>query len=256
MFATTVYVIYFSRHFAHDWMVYYTAARAYLDGNLPLIFDGDRFTAQINLAFAERLAEPLSFHPWLYPPPFLLLIIPFGMMPFALGCGLFLLASFGLLLLALWRTFASHRSLYAMSVLLAPATGFTIGSGQNAFLTSALMVGGFGLLARRPRLAGVLLGLIAYKPQFGILFPLVLAATARWRTFAAAAATVAALALITTLAFGLSVWDAFLASTHFTRIIVLEAGDKFLLCSDGLFKTLPERILAELLVTDHDEAAR
>jgi alpha-1,2-mannosyltransferase len=53
----------------------------------------------------------------------------------------------------------------------------------------------------------------------------VLAASARWRTFAAAAATVAALALITTLAFGMSVWDAFMASTHFTRIIVLEAGE-------------------------------
>ena len=34
---------------------------------------------------------------------------------------------------------------------------------------------------------------MVYKPQFGILFPLVLAATGRWRSFAAAAATVALL---------------------------------------------------------------
>jgi hypothetical protein len=34
-------------------------------------------------------------------------------------------------------------------------------------------------LDRRPLLAGLLLGLMAYKPQFGILFPLVLAATGR-----------------------------------------------------------------------------
>ncbi len=52
-----------------------------------------------------------------------------------------------------------------------------------------------------------------------------LAATGRWRSFAAAAATVAGLALVTTLAFGIPVWDAFLASTHFTRTIVLEAGE-------------------------------
>ena len=100
-----------------------------------------------------------------------------------------------------------------------------LGHGHNGFLTAALIGAALVSLDRRPLLAGVLIGLIAYKPQLGILFPLVLAATGRWRSFAAAAATIAALALITTLAFGVSVWDAFLASTHFTRIIVLEAGE-------------------------------
>jgi alpha-1,2-mannosyltransferase len=57
------------------------------------------------------------------------------------------------------------------------------------------------------------------------MIPLILIATGRWRTFAAAAATVAALALATTLAFRPDVWTAFLASTRFTRVVVLEAGD-------------------------------
>jgi hypothetical protein len=100
-----------------------------------------------------------------------------------------------------------------------------LGHGHNGFLTAALIGAALVGLDRGPLLAGVLIGLIAYKPQLGILFPLVLAATGRWRSFAAAAATIAAPALITTLAFGISVWDAFLASTHFTRIIVLEAGE-------------------------------
>jgi alpha-1,2-mannosyltransferase len=98
-----------------------------------------------------------------------------------------------------------------------------LGHGHNGFLTAALIGAALVNLDRRPWLAGLLLGLMVYKPQFGILFPLVLAATGRWRSFAAAAATVAALALITTLVFGVSVWDAFLASTHFTRTVVLEA---------------------------------
>jgi len=80
------------------------------------------------------------------------------------------------------------------------------------------------VLDRRPRLAGVLLGLLAYKPQFGILIPLVLVADGRWRTVVAAGGTVAALVIATTFTFGLSVWDAFLASAHFTRTVVLESG--------------------------------
>ena len=74
-------------------------------------------------------------------------------------------------------------------------------------------------------LAGVLLGLLAYKPQFGLMIPLVLIATGEWRAVAAAAATVIALTVAATLAFGPHVWDAFLASTRFTRTVVLEQGD-------------------------------
>jgi hypothetical protein len=58
-----------------------------------------------------------------------------------------------------------------------------------------------------------------------LLIPLVLAASGRWRVFAAAAVTVALLALVVTAAFGPDVWTAFLASGEFTRKVVLEAGD-------------------------------
>ena len=80
-------------------------------------------------------------------------------------------------------------------------------------------------LDRRPLVAGILFGLLAYKPQFGLMIPLALAASGRWRSFAAAAATVALLALATTFAFGPHVWQAFLDSTHFTRLVVLEQGN-------------------------------
>jgi hypothetical protein len=79
-------------------------------------------------------------------------------------------------------------------------------------------------LDRRPVLAGILFGLVAYKPQFGVLIPLALIAGGRWRAFAAAGITVAALALATLLAFGPEVWRAFFASTVLTRVEVLEQG--------------------------------
>ena len=82
--------------------------------------------------------------------------------------------------------------------------------GHNGFLTAALLGAALIQLDRRPLLAGLLIGLLAYKPQFGLLIPLVLAASGRWRAFFAAAATVIVLALLVTLAFGVDVWTAFL----------------------------------------------
>ncbi len=106
-----------------------------------------------------------------------------------------------------------------------PAVLVNIGHGQNGFLTAALLGAALVQLDRRPVIAGILFGLLAYKPQFGLMIPLALAAGGRWRCFAAAAAAVALLAVATTVAFGPHVWQAFLDSTRFTRLVALEQGN-------------------------------
>jgi alpha-1,2-mannosyltransferase len=206
--AIAIYAIYFGKQPWQDWMVYYTAARAYLDGNLPLIFDGERFTAQINADFAAWLPRPLSFHPWLYPPTYLLLLVPFGRLTFATACLVFLVASFACLLAAIWFAAGSgyRRWLHLGSLAFAPAVAFNIGSGQNAFLTSALLVGGFGLLPGRPRVAGVLLGLLTYKPQLWLLAPVALVASRQWRALAATILTAGCMVLASVAAFGIEPW--------------------------------------------------
>jgi hypothetical protein len=123
---------------------------------------------------------------------------------------------------------AVYGSSLGLCLLLAvayPAVFVNLGHGHNGFLTAALMGGALVLLNRRPWLAGVLFGLLAYKPQFGLMIPLVLLVSGRWRTIAAAAATVVALCALTTWTFGVDVWSAFLTSTRLTRVVVLEHGD-------------------------------
>ena len=53
--------------------------------------------------------------------------------------------------------------------------------GQNGFLTAALIGGTLYLMPVRPVLAGICLGLLTYKPQYGLLFPIVLVAAGHWR---------------------------------------------------------------------------
>jgi len=115
--------------------------------------------------------------------------------------------------------------LWLLLALAFPAVLVNIGHGQNGFLTAALLGAALVQLDRRPLIAGILFGLLAYKPQFGLMIPLALAASGRWRSFAAAAATVALLAVATTIAFGPHVWQAFFDSTRFTRLVALEQGD-------------------------------
>jgi len=115
--------------------------------------------------------------------------------------------------------------LWLLLALAFPSVLINVGHGQNGFLTAALIGGALVMLDRRPLVAGILFGLLVYKPQYGLMIPLVLAVSGRWKCFAAAAATVALLAAATTLSFGASVWHAFLASTEFTRTVVLEQGN-------------------------------
>src|SRR5262249_37425801 len=81
--------------------------------------------------------------------------------------------------------------------------------GQNGFLTAGLLGGALVSMQRRPWLSGCLLGLLSYKPPFGLLFPLVLAVAGEWRVVGAAAATVAGLFAASWLAFGQGTWEAF-----------------------------------------------
>ena len=130
----------------------------------------------------------------------------------------------------LWIPDTRHAAsgMTAMWLLLAlgfPSVLINIGHGQNGFLTAALLGGALVVLDRRPILAGIMIGLLIYKPQYGLMIPIALVMSGRWRVFAAAAATVAAAAIVTTLVFGLSVWHAFAVFSEFTRTVVLEQGN-------------------------------
>jgi hypothetical protein len=61
----------------------------------------------------------------------------------------------------------------------------------------------------RPVLSGICLGLLSYKPQYGLLFPLVLIAASQWTVFFTAAVVAVAMAFASWLAFGTESWQAF-----------------------------------------------
>jgi hypothetical protein len=105
------------------------------------------------------------------------------------------------------------RSLRLWLVALGPTTLLSIVSGQNGFLTAALMIGGLKLLKTRPLAAGALLGALAFKPQFFVLVPVILLAGGRWRALLGMAVCVTGLSAASAAAFGPSIWIDWLKAT-------------------------------------------
>ena len=173
----------------------------------------DIYRAGDIISFQHGLAPSLPEghgYPFPYPPTFLLALAPLGALPYAVARAAFLAATFPLFLLAVGMRAPSQLLVAAAAA--APVTAVVMCSGQSGFLAAALLVGGLALAPGRPLAAGILLGLLTYKPQLGILVPFALVGAGYWRAGAVAGLTAMAMAAAATAAFGWGMWAAWLGS--------------------------------------------
>jgi len=171
----------------------------------------------------EIFGEQTPFYGWHYPPIFLFLAAALALLPYLAALALWQFSTLALCLAAI-RAILPRAGVF-LPALAYPAVLINLAHGHNGFLTAALIGGGLYLLNRKPVAAGILLGLLIYKPQFGVLIPLALAAGGYWRAFLAAGVTVLALCAASYFVFGIETWNAFRESMTLTREIVLEKGD-------------------------------
>ena len=202
-----------------DFSNVYAAGTQVRAGALAAIYDPP---SQHRAEIAVFRGRDVPFYGWHYPPQFLMVAAVFALLPYGWALLAYMAATLAAYLATMRAILPRPETLLVAAAF--PAVFVNLGHGQNGFLTASLIGGALLLLDRRPWIAGILIGLLAYKPQFGVLIPLVLIATARWRTFAAAAATVAAASASTIALFGVDVWTAFAGSATFTRTVVLEEG--------------------------------
>jgi hypothetical protein len=193
-------------HFG-DFFALWTSALITHGGDAAINFDADALhTRQTALGM-----NPGGYNPFPYPPTFLLLLGPIGRLSLPVAFWVFTTPAFAAYILAMyagrWREWW-----WALGGCIAPATGITVISGQTGFLSGALMVGGLRLLPTRPALAGVLFGLLTYKPQLGVLVPVALVALGAWRAILAAAGTLLACVAISSAVYGFDLWVLWLHS--------------------------------------------
>ena len=136
-----------------------------------------------------------------YPPPYLLVIKPFTLLPYGAAFILWTTATAALYILSS----RGHR----LQALANPAAAFNGLIGQNGFLTGAIMFAGLRELAARPWLSGAVLGLLIIKPHLAAILPVAVLAARAWKAIPAALGTIAVLLGISFLAFGAQAYSQF-----------------------------------------------
>jgi arabinofuranan 3-O-arabinosyltransferase len=204
---------------ANDFVNVWAAGRLTLDGDPAAAYDWPLHKAAEMRAVGHAFA---NYYGWHYPPTFLFVAAALAALPYLVAAIFWLVATLAAYVATLAGILGARAGIFL--ALGFPAALWNVTAGQNGFLTASLIGGTLALMERRPALAGICLGLLTYKPQFGLLFPIVLIADRRWLTLAFAALVAVGLAALSWLAFGITSWQVFLDGLPVTSRVVLGEG--------------------------------
>ncbi|MFZ3335604.1 MAG: glycosyltransferase family 87 protein [Xanthobacteraceae bacterium] len=191
----------------YDFVTTWSAGHMALTGHAAAVYDWPSL---------KHVDESVLGHPfdgylgWPYPPPFFFIIAAVSLFPYAIAFVVWILGTF-LAYLAAIRAIIGDRVGYLLACAF-PAVVANAVVGQNGFLSAALIGGSLSLMEQRPICAGALLGLLTYKPHLGILFPIALLASGRWRVFVSAGIVAVLMAAASAAVFGFASWQEFFSS--------------------------------------------
>ncbi|WP_260426604.1 glycosyltransferase family 87 protein [Burkholderia sp. Bp9142] len=203
-----------------DFAIFWATARVALEHGPTAIFSPQWIQP------IEAALRPFDdFAPWPYPPTFLLVVIPFGLMSFPHALVLFgvvAIVGYAAVVARLTRPLDGQ---WRMAVAAFPGLIGAALAMQNAFLTVAAAGAALLLLRSRPVIAGACIAILTVKPQYGVLFPLALICGRHWRALASAGLFSAAIVATSVAVFGSQAWSAFLAFLPVFNRGVVEHGE-------------------------------
>ena len=213
-----------------DFDLFFVSGRLFWEGRLT-----DAYHFRTLLAAQNQFHETRSFMPWTYPPPFDFVTAVIGLMPIGIAYLLFT----GTSALAYFAVVRQLAGPHTGAVLLAifPALLVNVRTGQNGFLTGALLGCYFVSYLRRGWRGGFALGCMVIKPHLAVAAAILVLVARDWRSAAAALATGAGLLAASGLAFGWPVFHAFADSVREASVF-LAAGYYYMFRMVSLYATL------------------
>jgi hypothetical protein len=191
-----------------DFVNYWVGSVLALDGREAVLFDQRQYYPLLKALFGPDF----QIHAWSYPPHFLLMVAPLGLLPYLAALTSFLLATLALFIYgahSFRKSLAPSASpgLTAMALVAFAVT--MVATTQNGFLTAGLTLLALANMYSRPAIAGLALACLTVKPQLGILFPLLVLLDRNWRLLGWTAAFTALWVAASTFFFGTESWRAF-----------------------------------------------
>ncbi|HSC60198.1 MAG TPA: glycosyltransferase family 87 protein [Rhizomicrobium sp.] len=218
--------------FAHDWLR--DASGLPIANDFVDVFAAGKLAAAGHAASAydwniHRTAEVAAvghgfpgYFGWHYPPPFLFIALALALLPYLVSFFFWMAITLPAYAWIVARIAGKRDAL--LWALAFPAVLLDVSVGQNGLFTAALFGAMLLALEDRPLLSGIFLGLLTYKPQFGVLIPLALLAAGHWRALGSAMLTALVIGMLSLLAFGSQAWIDFFHSVPHTTQMILAGG--------------------------------
>lgn len=163
-----------------DFLPVYLAGKLALDRHAGEAYDWHGFH-QIQTGFVGHSFS--GFLGWHYPPLYFVVAAALACLPYAFAFLVWVSVT-SAAYAATAQKIANRGALFALA--LPPVLACAM-VGQNGLFSAAILGMMLVWLPDRPYLAGALLAALTFKPQFGILIPIVLVASGYWKTLGVAA---------------------------------------------------------------------
>lgn len=193
-----------------DFIQWWVGGRFTLLRNAAGAYDYSTFSAA--QALASKATPPVAYFHWVYPPTMLLLAAPLARLPFIAAFVFWIVVTLCVYVAAVYAILPELLTI-TLALLPLPVVK-NVFDGQAAFLTAGLLGLSMVFSKRRPYLSGLFLGLLTYKPQFVLFFPLALIFTGQWRVILSATVSASLFAGAAAYVFGPGAWILFLRSTR------------------------------------------
>ena len=187
----------------NDFTTIWAAGKMALAGHAAQAYDWEQLKPT-----DENIVGPITgYLGWPYPPTFLLVASALALLPYVSAFFVWVFGTFAAYAVVVRSIIGDRVGYFLAAAFPGVIANFIV--GQTAFVSATLIGGTLTLMDTQPVWAGVLLGLLTYKPHLGLLFPIALAFSGRWKVFFTAGIVAALLAAISWLAFGTASWEAF-----------------------------------------------
>ncbi len=168
---------------------------------------------------AEKSITGIEYNnPVPYPPIWFLIVAPLALFPYIPSLILWLMLTFSGFL------YVTHRfSPHVLTIWLTlsfPGTFQNVIHGHNGFVVTFILGLVLLIIEKHPFAAGLVLGLLSFKPHLIMIVPIFLIAGRAWRTVAGLGISVMMLILASTVLFGIDTWLRFFEKIPFMMYLL------------------------------------